>query len=51
MSQLMNTIRMVQERLNKKLSLEGVLLTMFDGRTNLAIQVVDEVKILQGKGL
>jgi len=44
LSQLMNTIRMVQERLNKKLSLEGVLLTMFDGRTNLAIQVVDEVK-------
>ncbi len=44
LSQLMNTIKMVQQRLNKQLSLEGVLLTMFDGRTNLAIQVVDEVK-------
>jgi chromosome partitioning protein len=44
LSQLMNTIKMVQQRLNRQLSLEGVLLTMFDGRTNLSIQVVDEVK-------
>jgi len=41
---LMNTIQMVQQQLNPELQLEGVLLTMFDGRTNLAIQVVDEVK-------
>jgi chromosome partitioning protein len=41
---LMNTIQMVQQQLNPGLQLEGVLLTMFDGRTNLAIQVVDEIK-------
>jgi len=44
LSQLMNTFQMVQQHLNPRLQLEGVLLTMFDGRTNLAIQVVDEVK-------
>lgn len=42
--QLMNTIRLVQQGLNKNLRLQGVVLTMFDGRTNLSIQVVDEVK-------
>ena len=44
LGQLLHTIKLVQERLNPLLELEGVLLTMFDGRTNLAIQVVDEVK-------
>ncbi|WP_066634169.1 ParA family protein [Desulfolucanica intricata] len=44
LGQLMNTIKLVQQRLNSQLTLEGVLLTMFDGRTNLSIQVVDEVK-------
>jgi len=44
LGQLMNTIRLVQQRLNGALELEGVLLTMFDGRTNLSIQVADEVK-------
>lgn len=44
LSQLMNTFKMVQQHLNKDLVIEGVLLTMFDGRTNLSIQVVDEVK-------
>ena len=44
LSQLMTTVRMVKKNLNPKLSLEGVLLTMFDGRTNLSIQVVEEVK-------
>ncbi|MCL6638566.1 MAG: AAA family ATPase [Firmicutes bacterium] len=44
LGQLMNTYQMVQQRLNPALQIEGVLLTMFDGRTNLAIQVVDEVK-------
>jgi len=44
LGQLMNTFKMVQQHLNRELELEGVLLTMFDGRTNLAIQVVDEVK-------
>lgn len=42
--QLLQTINLVQRRLNPLLELEGVLLTMFDARTNLAIQVVDEVK-------
>jgi len=44
LGQLMNTVKLVQQHLNTQLSLEGVLLTMFDGRTNLSIQVVDEVK-------
>lgn len=44
LSQLLNTIRLVQKHLNKQLQIEGVLLTMFDARTNLGIQVVDEVK-------
>lgn len=43
-SQLMNTVNLVKNSLNPELSLEGVLLTMFDARTNLSIQVVDEVK-------
>lgn len=44
LGQLMNTIQLVQKHLNPKLTLEGVLLTMFDARTNLSIQVVEEVK-------
>lgn len=44
LSQLMNTVRIVQKHLNPSLKVEGVVLTMFDARTNLSIQVVDEVK-------
>ena len=44
LSQLMETIKLVQKHLNPKLDVEGVVLTMFDARTNLSIQVVDEVK-------
>jgi len=44
LTQLMNTIKLVQKHLNPELQVEGVVLTMFDARTNLAIQVVDEVK-------
>ena len=44
LSDLMNTIRLVRRGLNPRLELEGVLLTMFDGRTNLALQVAEEVK-------
>ena len=44
LGQLLNTFQRVQQNLNRDLVLEGVLLTMFDGRTNLSIQVVDEVK-------
>lgn len=43
-SQLMNTIKLVKKGLNTELDIEGVVLSMFDGRTNLSIQVVDEVK-------
>ena len=44
LSDLMNTVRLVRRSLNPKLEIEGVLLTMFDGRTNLAMQVAEEVK-------
>ncbi|MHB1126778.1 MAG: ParA family protein [Bacillota bacterium] len=44
LGQLMNTVQLVQKHLNPELQLCGVLLTMFDARTNLSIQVVDEVK-------
>ncbi len=44
LSQLLNTIRLVQKHLNKQLMIEGVLLTMLDARTNLGIEVVEEVK-------
>ena len=44
LSDLMNTVRIVRRSLNPRLNLEGVLLTMFDGRTNLALQVAEEVK-------
>ena len=43
-TQLLLTIRLVQQLFNPDLMIEGVLLTMFDGRTNLSIQVVEEVK-------
>lgn len=44
LSQLLNTVRIVQKHLNEDLKIEGVLLTMLDARTNLGIQVIDEVK-------
>ncbi|HSH35039.1 AAA family ATPase [Schnuerera sp.] len=43
-SQLVDTIMLVKRSLNPDLEIEGVVLSMFDGRTNLSIQVVDEVK-------
>ncbi|MBQ7718272.1 MAG: ParA family protein [Clostridia bacterium] len=43
-SSLTGTIKRVKKVLNKDIEIEGILLTMFDARTNLAIQVVDEVK-------
>lgn len=45
LSQLLNTIRLVQKHLNKSLMIEGVLLTMLDARTNLGLQVIEEVKM------
>lgn len=44
LSQLLSTIRLVQKHLNHELRIEGVLLTMLDARTNLGIQVIEEVK-------
>lgn len=44
LSQLLNTIKLVRRHINSKLEVEGVVLTMFDGRTNLSVQVVEEVK-------
>lgn len=44
LSQLLNTIRLVQKHLNTNLKLDGVVLTMLDARTNLGIQVIQEVK-------
>ncbi|MEG1287484.1 MAG: AAA family ATPase [Clostridium sp.] len=43
-SQLMETIKLVKSRLNPSLAIQGVVLSMFDGRANLSIQVVEEVK-------
>lgn len=44
LSQLINTIKLVQKHLNSSLKIEGVLMTMFDSRTNLSQQVFEEVK-------
>lgn len=44
LSQLLSTVRLVQKHLNQHLSIDGVLLTMLDARTNLGIQVIEEVK-------
>lgn len=44
LSQLVHTINLVQERLNPDLEMEGVVFTMYDARTNLSLQVVDNVK-------
>ena len=43
-SQLVSTIELVKKSLNPKLTVQGVILSMFDGRTNLSLQVVQEVK-------
>lgn len=50
LSDLMTTIRMVRSSLNPTLEIEGIVLTMYDGRTNLSMQVVSEVRrYLKGK--
>ena len=48
LTQLMNTVRLVKRRLNRALEAEGVALTMLDGRTNLGVQVVEEVRKVFG---
>ncbi len=44
LSDLMNTLRLVKRRLTSDIQVEGVLLTMYNGRTNLSMQVAEEVK-------
>ena len=44
LSDLLYTVRLAKRSLNPNLDLEGVLLTMYDGRTNLSMQVAEEVK-------
>jgi chromosome partitioning protein len=44
LAELLNTIRLVQQNINPKLTIEGALLTMFDGRLNLSKQVVEDVQ-------
>ena len=44
LSQLIHTINLVKERLNRRLDIEGIVFTMFDARTNLSAQVVENVK-------
>ncbi|MGX7197367.1 ParA family protein [Enterococcus olivae] len=44
LSQLLNTVRLVQKHFNPELEIEGVLLTMYDARTNLGAEVVEEVR-------
>lgn len=43
-TQLMNTIGLVKQRLNQDLTIEGILFTMYDSRTNLSVQVVENVR-------
>ena len=44
LSQLLKTVDLVKKRLNKKLKIEGIVFTMYDGRTNLSAEVVENVK-------
>ena len=44
LSQLIHTVELVRDRLNEKLIIEGVVFTMYDARTNLSLQVVENVK-------
>ncbi len=52
LSQLIHTVNLVRERLNPTLDIEGIVFTMYDARTNLSMQVVENVKDhLNQKGL
>ena len=44
LSQLIHTVNLIKERLNPDLEMEGVVFTMYDSRTNLSMQVVENVK-------
>ena len=49
LSQLIHTVNLVKERLNPDLDMEGVVFTMYDSRTNLSMQVVENVKVHLGQ--
>jgi len=49
LSQLIHTIELIQKKMNPQLKMEGVVFTMYDARTNLSAQVVDEVKSYLGR--
>lgn len=51
LSQLLYTINLVQKKLNPSLKIEGVVFTMYDARTNLSLEVVEEVKKHLGKNI
>ena len=51
LEQLLHTINLVKSRINLKLEIEGVVFTMYDARTNLSLQVVEEVKRSLGGGI
>lgn len=51
LEQLLHTVNLVKERLNPTLEIEGIVFTMFDARTNLSLQVVEEVKRSLGKNV
>lgn len=51
LEQLLHTINLVKKRLNRNLEIEGIVFTMFDARTNLSLQVVEEVKRSLGKNV
>ncbi len=51
LSDLLHTVNLVQERLNPELAMEGVVFTMFDARTNLSNQVVENVKSYLGQNV
>jgi chromosome partitioning protein len=44
LSQLIHTINLIQDRLNKNLEIDGIVFTMYDSRTNLSTEVVENVK-------
>ena len=44
LTQLLKTVKLVRDRLNPRLGVEGIVLTMFDGRTSMALQIRDEVQ-------
>ncbi len=49
LSQLVNSIKTVKKKINPAIDIEGIVLTMYDGRTNLTIQVAEEIKKYFGK--